>query len=166
MNLDASRERILSQIGFLLEEIEALAAQSDWLPDDVLSTSPLEGQLSIKQLYALIGLYDRKVYLPAVQSILAEERPFLEEPDDRQLLAGRRWDAEPLGEVLEFVRGARTRLLHVLEQLSAESWNRSAILGSEARTVTEIAYAVVRHDADVLRHIALRLHDSRLGDPT
>ncbi len=156
------RHRIVAQVLHLVDEIDAVATQLNLMPDEVLSMSPLEGERSIKELYALIGLYDRHVYLPAFQTMIDEDQPILREGDDEQLLEGRAWRDEPFSTILEFVKEARTDLVDLLRRLPADMWNRKATAGDDVLTILDVAFAVIQHDAELLRRAALRLHESRL----
>lgn len=158
---DENREPLIGQVRHLVDEIDALEEQVRSVPDDVLSTSPLEHEPSIKELYALIGLYDGGVYLPALRAMTSNDRPRLSEGEDADLLEGCAWDEEPFPAVLNFVREARMELIEFVSALPNEAWNRRAIVGERSVTLFEVVHAIVHHDAQILRAAARRMHDSR-----
>lgn len=158
---ERDRERLVGQARHLIDELDALSAQASSVPDEILSTSPLEGEPSIKELYALIGLYDRHVYLPALESMIAEEHPILADADDAELVAESSWNERPFEEVLSSTKESREELIHFVESLPLNQWNRRGVAGGRNLTVFDLVYAVVQHDAELLRVAALRFHESR-----
>jgi hypothetical protein len=159
------REMLTGQVQHLVEEIEAMLHIAAALPDEILSVSPLPDEPSLKELYALIGLYDRDVYEPAIRAMLAENKPTLYVGDDRELLSRAAWNDETFDVILDFVRRKRKELLALLQGASPEEWKRTASLGARTLTVNEVVYAITQHDAQILRAAALRLHDSRWVSP-
>jgi len=155
------KDELLNQVEHLVDELDALRRMVDTLHDDVLSLSPLQHEPSIKELYALLGLYDRNVYLPTIRTILTEVRPTLVEGDDDELLKGRDWNQEPFANVLDFARQTRIELVSFMRSVSSDAWERLATIGERTLTLFDVAYAIVQHDAQILRAAALRLHDSR-----
>lgn len=155
------KDELLGQLEHLVDELDAMQNVVDSLHDDVLSLSPLEHEPSVKELYALIGLYDQNVYLPSIRAILMEERPTLAEGDDDELLEGRSWNEDPFARVLDFARQTRVELVSALRRVSSEEWERQARIGERTLTLLDVAYGIVQHDAQILRAAATRLHDSR-----
>jgi hypothetical protein len=152
---------LLNQLEHLVDELDALRRMVDTLHDDVLSLSPLQHEPSIKELYALLGLYDQNVYLPTIRTILTEEQRTLAEGDDDELLKGCNWNQESFAHVLDFSRQTRIELVSFLRSVSSDAWERQATFGERTLTLFDVAYAIVQHDAQILRAAALRLHDSR-----
>lgn len=161
---DRTRERLIMQARHLIDELDALSGQIASVPKDVLSTRPIEGELSIKEMYALIGLYDRHVYLPALEATASDDRPLLEDVEDADLIEQEAsWNGRAFSDVLQFTREARTELVRFVESLEPERWNRRAKLGERNLSVFDLVYAVIQHDAELLRAAAQRFHDSRLS---
>jgi len=155
------KDELLSQLEHLVDELDAMQSVVDTLHDDVLSLSPLQHEPSIKELYALIGLYDQNVYLRSIRAILREERPTLVDGDDDELIEGHRWNEEPFAHILDFARQTRIELVSALRSVSSEEWERQARIGERTLTLFEVAYGIIQHDAQILRAAASRLHDSR-----
>ena len=151
--------RLIAQAEHLIDEIDALEPLIGHLPDEILSSRPLTSEPSIKEFYALLGLYDRHVYLPALCAIREEDAPTLSEADDADLLGSRAWNEMPFPAVLETLRDARRELVDVLTALPGPSWTRGATLGERNLTVYDVVYGLVQHDAELLRSVAMRLHD-------
>lgn len=162
MTPEPARDRIIAQAQYLIDEMDAVASQKGRLPaDEVLRLRPLDGELSIKELYALIGLCDRHVYLPALKAVISGDQPALNEIDHRQLLTGRRWVDEPFPLILNFVKAARRDLVYILRTIPGEMWKCRADVVSDGLSLVDVCYAVIHHDAELLRSAALRLYDSR-----
>lgn len=158
----SARERIIAQAQYLIDEMDATALQIGRLPaDEILSLRPFESELSIKEIYALIGLYDEHIYSPALRAVISGDQPALKEVDDRQLLKRRRWVDEPFPSVLSFVQTTRRDLVLLLHAIPEEAWKRGADVFSKGLTLVDVCYAVIHHDADLLRSAALRLYDCR-----
>ena len=153
------RQRLIAQAEHLIDEIDALEPLVGHLPDEILSSRPLTSEPSIKEFYALLGLYDRHVYLPAIRAIQEEDAPMLTEADDAHLLARRAWHEMPFSAVLDTLRDARGELVDVLKALPGPGWSRNARLGKRNMTVYDVVYGLVQHDAELLRSVAMRLHD-------
>lgn len=155
------RDQLIEQAAHLIEELDALATQVASIPDEILSSRPLESEPSIKEMYALLGLYDRKVYFPAIQEITAGGDVALKGADDDELLAGQAWSDEPFADVTDFIRETRSELVALLRRLSDDDWTRSARAGKRNLSMLDVVYAVIRHDAEILRAVAMRFHDMR-----
>lgn len=160
-DLEKQRDVLIGQAEHLVHEIHALEEQVKSVPDDVLSTSPLEHEPSIKELYALIGLYDENVYLPAIRAMIAKKNPRLVEGEDADLLSRGKWNEESFVAVLGFVRDVRTELVGLVKSLPDAAWERQASVGQRSITLFEVVYSIVQHDAEILRAAARRMHDSR-----
>lgn len=163
---DDNRARLIGQAEHLIDELEALSSQVGRVPDEVLSASPLESEPSVKEVYALLGLYDRHVYKPALEKMVALRNPELSEGSDDELLSGRDWNTQAFSDVLSFARAARTELVGFLRALPEDEWDRGATAGDHNLNVYDVVYAITQHDAELLRTVAMRLHHSRLsGSP-
>ena len=154
---DAVREALLEQLSHLAEEIEAFANQLDSVPADVLDFRPVEGELSLKEMYALISAYDRHVYLPAVESLERGEPVELNTPTDASLLEEEVREEPTMGALLGRVSSARSELVELLKDV--RDWSLGIRIEGQAGNVYDLAYAIIQHDAGVLRSAALRMHD-------
>lgn len=155
------RRRLVEQAEHLIDEADALESLIEFVPDEILSSSPLESEPSIKEFYALLALYDRHVYLPALQATQKEENPTFHAASDAELLARDTWNEVPFPEVLDTLREARRELVHSLKALPPDGWSRSARIGERNLTVYDIVYGLVQHDGEMLRSVAMRLYDIR-----
>ena len=158
---DSDRNSLVIQVRHLLDELDALEPLVASTPEDILTARPVPSEPSIKEIYALIGLYDTHIYGPAIEAMLAEEQPELHEGNDQRLLASQPWNEQPFSDVLEFTRRSRRRLVQILESLSGESWDRTARIDHRNISVIDVVYGVVQHDAEMLRTAANRFHDVR-----
>lgn len=158
---DRDRDTLITQVRHLLDELDAFEPLVASIPEDILTAHPVPGELSITEMYALIGLYDVHVYLPALEAMVADELPVIQEGDDDALLAREEWNKQPFSEVLEFTRRSRRQLVQFLESLTTETWDRAAQIGDRNLSVKDAVYGVVQHDAEILRAAAHRFHDVR-----
>ncbi len=157
------QEILIGQARHLIDELDALRGQIDAVPDEILSTRPLEDEPSIKELYALIGLYDCEVYLPVLEAMVEGEQPLPPQRKDVVLLESASWNERPFPDVLEFVRQSRRKLVQFLETLGQDDWNTSGVVGDRNLTAFDLVYGLVQHEADLLRTAARLFHDSRLS---
>ncbi len=150
-------EALLGQLAHLAEEAEAVQAVIDRVPLPVQEGRPAPNDLSIKELYGLLALADEAVFLPQFQQQAQGEAPPQPSPDEAALAQQEDWHALDIHAILGRVQQARGRLIAFLEALPPEAWHRG---------VLALAHQVTQHDADVLRRIGYRLHESRLTDRT
>lgn len=155
------RRAILDQLAYLLDEIEALEPIIGRIPDALQTVRPL-GQPSLREIYGLLASFDEKVYLPRFRRMAAEEEPALVEADEDALLETAGWNDLPLADILDPIREARRALLAFLEALPEADWSRTAYLGGQHLDVYRLAHHITQHDADLLRNVGQRLHESHL----
>ena len=163
---DADREKLraalLGQLGYLIREAEAQRPVIGRVPETLLVGRPVEGELSIKETYGLLATLDRKVHGPRIERLVAEDQPSFTPPAPRALLEGSDWNARALPDILDAVQAARRALVEMLEALPPAEWLRRAQIGNEERDAYEIAHAICQHDADRLREVGQRLHESHM----
>ncbi|MEM6784626.1 MAG: DinB family protein [Bacteroidota bacterium] len=171
----ARREALLAQLGWLTVEAEALGPLMANLPPGVLTGRPMPGTRSVKETFGLLAALDRTVHAPQIARMLSEDAPALDRADEAAL-ADDAWNEAPLDALLGSMRDARQALLDRLAAVPLESWQRTATLASagdadgvaprtdEAETMTLSTYVlrICQHDADRLRDLAYRLHESKL----
>ena len=155
------RQAILDQLAYLLDEIDALEPIIGRIPDALQTVRPF-GQRSLREIYGLLATYDRQVYLPRFHRMVAEEEPTFVEADEDALLEAANWNEVPLKDILDPIREARRALLSFLEALPEADWSRTAYLGEHRLDVYRLAHHITQHDADLLRTVGQRLHESHL----
>lgn len=158
---DRDRDALIAQVRHLLDELDAFEPLVASIPEDILTARPVPREPSITEMYALIGLYDVYVYLPALEAMVGDDLPVIQEGDDDALLAREAWNNQPFSKVLEFTRRSRKQLIQFLESLTREAWARTAQIGDRNLSVKDAVYGVVQHDAEILRAAAHRFHDVR-----
>ena len=156
------REALLDQLAFLIEEIEALKAVADRVPEPVQEARPLPQDLSLKETYGLLATLDEAVYLPQLRRMIAEDAPAFEAADEQALAAEAAWNEQPLTTILDRVQDARRGLLAFLRALPDDAWTRTARFAEDRRDVYGLAHHITQHDVDLLRTVGYRLHESQL----
>ncbi len=156
------RDALLDQLAFLIDEIEALKAVVDRVPQPLQEARPLPQDLSLKETYGLLATLDEAVYLPQLRRMIAEDDPAFEAPDEQALAAPAAWNDHPFDAILDRVQDARRSLLAFLRTLPPEAWTRAAHFGNDRRDVYGLAHHITQHDVDLLRAVGYRLHESRL----
>lgn len=134
---DQHRAALLDQLRYLIAEAEALGPVFARLPADVPAIH-LPGERSVLGALAHLAALDRAVYRPQVAG--ADAPP---EPESTP-------KAE-LDDALADVRAARTELVADFE--AVEDWPPA---------LYDLALAVVHRDAEELRRLAYRLHESHI----
>lgn len=134
---ETRREALLGQLRYLLAEAEALGPLLGHLPPDVL-TAALPGERSVLETLAHLAALDREVYAPQLVSEPAPPEPESEPKAD-------------LDEALADVRAAREALVADFE--AREEWPPA---------LHELALAIVHRDAEELKRLAYRLHESHI----
>ncbi|MEM8559499.1 MAG: hypothetical protein AAGG50_16900 [Bacteroidota bacterium] len=173
----ARREALLAQLGWLTVEAEALGPLLRGRPASILTGRPGPDALSIHETFGLLAALDREVHTPQVARMLSEDTPTLSRPQEAALVEGNAWNDAPLETLLASMRDAREALIAPLAEAPVEVWGRTALLpgasgdpaGSDdgtPETITLATYAlrICQHDADRLRDLAYRLHESKLTD--
>ena len=158
------RDAITDQLGWLIDEADALGPLLAPLPEEVLTTAPLPGQKSVVATLGLLAALDRAVRMPQIAAFAEPEADLTFEPADESALLGDDADRHPLAEVLEEVKARRRALLGTLGTVPDDAWHREATLGGETLSLFDLALQIARRDADELRTLAYRLHEARLSD--
>lgn len=154
------REALLDQLGWLTDEAEALGPLLAGLPAWALTAAPMPGDRSVKEALARLAALDRGPRRRWLDRLAAEDEPALDsaEPAADPEGAGER----AVEDLLADLRAARQSLLDVLAALPADVWGRPATLDGAAVTLYDLTLGIARHDADELRALAYRLHESHL----
>ena len=134
---DRRRAALLGQLRYLLDEAEALGPLLARLPEDIL-TAALPGERSPLATFAHLAALDREVYAPQLRG---EEAP--EEPESTP--------ADDLDAALADLHAARTDLVAAFEAKGA--WPASWY---------DLALTVVHRDAEELKRLAYRMHESHI----
>lgn len=152
----ALRTALIDQLGYLVEEIEAVKAVIGLVSEDLLTARPPGEARSIKELYGQLAEHDAQDYLPRLHTLASQTQqesvppgePF---PD---------WNALPIEVLLEDVQAMRRRLVSVVQGLAPPAWHR-ATRGEAASDVYTLAHRIIQHDAAVLQQISMRLHETQ-----
>jgi hypothetical protein len=164
VDLNTLRERLLDQLAYLMDEVEALKAIIHRVPEPVQTAHPLDKEPSLKETYGLIASLDARVYLPRLQAIIAEDEPSFSPVDERVLIEQDDWNAKSIDAILAQVQDARQSLVEWLQALPPDDWSRTGLFGGEPHDVYAVAHHLTQHDADLLRTIGYRLHETNLTD--
>ncbi|MEO0742179.1 MAG: DinB family protein [Bacteroidota bacterium] len=161
------REALLAQLGWLIVEAEALGPLMAALPPNVLTGRPMPDTHSVKETFGLLATLDHEVHAPQVARMLSEGTPALARAGEAALAEGSAWNDTNLAVLLDRMRDARQALLDQLTAAPPDAWQRTAMLASatdDSETLTLGAYVlrICQHDADRLRDLAYRLHESKL----
>ena len=131
------RDALLGQLRYLLDEVEALGPLLARLPGDVL-TAALPGERSPLGTFAHLAALDREVYAPQLRGDPAPPEPESEAKED-------------LEETLEALHAARADLVGMFE--AEDDWPEGWY---------DLALTVVRRDAEELKRLAYRMHESHI----
>lgn len=159
---EENRRALIDQLAYLIDEVHALKRHVDLVPVAVLQGRPFEGAPSLKEIYALIALYDERVYQPALAEISANESAHISIPERDALLSGRDWNEVDMEAVIERVAAARSQLVARLERTPVDAWRRTVTVDGKQVDLFGLAYGIAQHDAERLSEAAYRLHESRL----
>ena len=161
------RAALLDQLGWLAEEADALAPLLDRLPTWAVDAAPLPGDRSVRATLAHLAHLDRTVHARWVERLEAEEHPALVTPEEDAGAARPESadDAPALDTLVAHVREARTALVAQIEALPPAVWEREGTLEGAPVTLHDLLLRVARHDVDLLRALAYRLHEAKLTDP-
>lgn len=158
------REALLGQLAYLVAEVEALQTIVHRVPEAVLAGRPLPGDRTIKEMYGLLVAADETVFLPQLQRLSRGQAPDLAAPEEEALLGHDAWNEMAMEALLGRLRQGRTRLVDFLAALPAAKWDHAATLEGQAVDVYTLAHFITQHDAEWLRAVGYRLHESRLTD--
>jgi hypothetical protein len=137
------RDELTGQVRYLVDEIDALQPLIRSVPDQILSTQPTPGSLSLKELY-----FDLLQH-----SIEGAGRLGC---DASAVARGIGANSE-IQQILTALREARMQLVACLEQSADEAWQE----GGESR---ETAEKIVESDLNIQQSIAERLSERPIGD--
>ena len=160
--LAARRAALLDQLGYLADEARALAPLLARLPAWALTGTPLPGDRSVVETLADLAALDRAHHAAWLDALDRETGapPALDPPPSA---AGSVGEAD-LDALLGDLAAARQALVARFEALAPEAWGRAATLAEAPVTLYDLALRIVQHDADRLRDLAYRLHESALSD--
>jgi len=156
----ALRARLIDQLAYLCDEIEALHPIIDRIPPEVQSGRPMSDDLSIKEIFGLIATINADIYLPALQQMIAEDNPTFSDTPTDTLMAEHNWNAQPMSAILDAIADARQSLVAFLTALPANEWQRTATFGDQLRDVYGVAHHITQQDVTYLSAIGYRLHAS------
>ena len=158
------RQALLDQLAYLIDETDVLRKHLARIPESVLEGKPVASDLSFREMYVALHLFDEKIYAPAAARLAeAETEPVsLHVPDARRLLDQVAPERADMHVVLDRIRSARLALNALLARLDAKAWTRLVVIGESETDLFGLARHVLRHDVDLLRSAATRLHESRL----
>lgn len=161
---DASRERraLLDQLAYLIDETDVLRKHLGRIPESVLEGKPTPGDLSFREMYVALGLFDEKIYAPAAERLAEAETVSLDVPDARELLDEAGTERADMRVALDRIRSARARTTALFARLDLDAWSRPVAIDGTAANAFGLARHIIRRDADLLRAAATRLHESRL----
>lgn len=158
------QDALLDQLAYLVHEVEALRAIVARVPEAVLEGRPYEGERSIKEMYGILAAADTAVFLPRLRRMVAADLPAFEPADDEALRTQEAWNDHAMDALLDRIRAGRTELLDFLRSLPPAAWDRQVDAGAERRTVYTFAHHIIQHDAELLRAVGYRLHESHLTE--
>ncbi|HMB92539.1 MAG TPA: DinB family protein, partial [Rhodothermales bacterium] len=84
--------------------------------------------------------------------------------DEDEVIAQKDWNAQAIDAILEQVQAARRALVDWLRALPPDDWHRTGLFDAEHYDVYAVAHYLTQHDADLLRTIGYRLHETNLTD--
>lgn len=161
---EALRTALLDQLGYLIDEIDALQNVVDGLPDQIKNDRPAPDTLTMKEIYGAIATLDVDVRRPRILRIIDETEPTLHsvEIDDEVRDAG--WNERPMDDILDQVKDARQALIDALKALSMDDWHQTATVDDASVTIFDLVHKMTQADADRLRDLGYRLHGAHLSD--
>ncbi len=160
----ALRAALLEQLAYLIDEVEALKVVVGRVPEPLQEARPPGQALSMKETYGLLATLDEAVYLPRLRRMVAEDEPAFDAVAEPALVEQAGWNAQPIAHILERVQQARRRLVAFLRALPSEAWTRAGRFDGARRDAYGLAHHVTQHDADLLRAVGYRLHESHLTE--
>jgi hypothetical protein len=165
-NPTQARAVLLTQLRYLIDEVEALKPLVNRVPTAVQEGRPTPDDLSMKEIYGAIALRDAQVHRPRLQRVAAadDETPAFESVDDETLVEKEDWDEWPLPDILDRVQSARRALVEQLDAVPVDAWHRAGRFDGETQSLFEIVHRITREDADRLRNLGYRLHEANLTD--
>lgn len=165
-NPTQARAVLLTQLRYLIDEVEALKPLVDRVPVSVQEGRPTPDDLSMKEIYGVIALRDEQVHQPRLQRVVAadDEAPAFEPVDDEALVDEEDWDTWALPDILDRVQAARQALVEQLDAVPVDAWHRTGRFDGETQSLFAAVHRITREDADRLRNLGYRLHEANLTD--
>lgn len=161
------RAALIEQLEYLTIEAEALRPIIGRVPEALLEGRPMPEDLSVKETYGLLAALDEDVHALRLQRLVAEDDPRFAAPDPQALVYEAGWNDRAMPVILDAVQTARRALTRAFEALPPDAWLRRATVEmedgeTETRDAYELAHAICQHDADRLRAVGQRLHESHM----
>lgn len=156
------RQALIGQLAYLIDETDVLRKHLGRIPESVLEGRPVESDLSFREMYVALHLFDEEIYVPAAARLAKAETVSLDVPDARTLLDQAAPARADMQDALDRIRSARTKLGALFAGLDPDAWTRPVLVQGAATDVFGLVRHIVRHDVDLLRGAAIRLHESRL----
>ncbi|MXW63849.1 MAG: hypothetical protein F4Y00_05710 [Bacteroidetes bacterium SB0662_bin_6] len=156
------RQALLDQLAYLIDETAVLREHVGRIPESVLKGRPIESELSFLEMYVSLYLFDQKVYSPAVARLAEGKDVSLDVPGEREMLDDAAPEHTEIEAVLDHISTARTGLATLFSGLDVHAWRTPVTINGAVTDVFGLAHHVIRHDVDLLRRAATRLHESRL----
>lgn len=142
---DEMRAALLEQLAYLVDELEAQRPHLARLPGPLLEGRPYDGAPSLKELYG------RMVAAEEARRARLTATPPPPPPAD--------WNAVPLDELLDRLQAARRAVTAALDARPPAEWTRALNTPDDPFA---LAHGCIQHDAECLREIGYRLHESHL----
>lgn len=147
-----------------MDEVEALKGIIHRVPEPVQMARPLDKEPSLKEIYGLIAALDAEVYLPRLQAMIAEDEPAFAPVDEDDLITQADWNAKAIDPILKQVQVARRALVDWLGAVPPADWHRTGLFDEARYDIYAVAHQITQHDADLLRTVGYRLHETNLTD--
>ncbi len=163
--LNSPRNSLIGQLGHLAEEASALRTIIQRVPEAILVAHPLQGEPSVKELFALLLRADELIHISFARDAVMNGRATGRRASSSELLEGEMWDDLPIEQILDRVAAARLKLVDVCSAATDDAWEAVLRMDDQDVDLFNFLYGVVQNDVDVLRRIAERLHDSRFTSP-
>lgn len=161
--LEARRQALIDQLGWLEDEATALAPLLATLPSWATDQAPMPGDLTAKETFAQLAAWDRDLTPGWLDQVLTTDTPHLGEPAPE---ADAQANERSLDSLLGDIRSARAALRQRVEAIAPEAWARRVVLDGTETDLYGLLLAVVQRDADHLKTLAYRLHQADLRPPT
>ncbi len=156
------RQALLDQLAYLIDETTVLRKHVGRIPESVMEGRPIASDLSFREMYVSLYLFDEQVYSPAVARLAEGEHVSLDVPEAKEVLDDAAPECTGIEAVLDQISVARSGLTALFAKLDVHAWQGSVTINGAATDVFGLAHHVIRHDVDLLRRAATRLHESRL----
>lgn len=125
----------------------------------VWKARPAKGEWGPTEIMCHLRDVEREVNIPRLRQLLAEDNPFLAGIDTDQWARERRYCRQDGARALAEFTVTRAELLHLLDGLTAQQWQRSARHAVFGPThLAELISFICQHDKNHLRQIRQALH--------